>query len=47
MSLTNFDIPDDLKVAFKVKAAKNKTSMSAVLIDFIKYYVGEKNRKRA
>lgn len=47
MALTNFDIPEDLKLAFKIKVAENKTSMSVVLVSFIKEYVGEKNREAA
>ena len=48
MALTNFEIPDDLKLAFKIEVAKNQESMTEVLLEFVKEYVGwDKRRKTA
>lgn len=38
-----FDVEDDTKDKFKKKCIDNKTSMSKILREFVKYYVGVKD----
>lgn len=41
MDTITFNLPKDLKTDFQIKAIKEKTNMTDVLIALIKKYVGE------
>lgn len=41
MDYIKINIAEDLKIAFQIKAIKEKTNMTDVLVDFIKQYVKE------
>lgn len=42
MDYIKFNISEDLKIKFQIKTIKEKSTMTDVLIDFIKKYIEEK-----